>query len=192
MWKHSLLPAESSLTIAKICIHYLLFTAFETHPLNLSKNLEKKRSLDDYVTKHVFLDYAAKYWATHIQEIKMEEVPALLNSTLEVLDDRSNRLLTWFQVYWIGVNSSRELIENVTSLMVASYLGLSAAVGRLMETSADINAQGDLYGTALNAAAYRKHSRVVRMLLSAGAIVYLFESEFKDLLQVSAYCLISH
>jgi hypothetical protein len=76
--------------------------------------------------------------------------------------------------------------------MVASYLGLSAAVGRLMETNADINAQGDLYGTALNAAAYRKHDRVVSILLNAGAIVYLFGSEFTNLLQVSAYCIISH
>ncbi|KAF8536827.1 hypothetical protein BDD12DRAFT_933421 [Trichophaea hybrida] len=185
MWKHSLLPAESSLTIANICIDYLLFTAFETHPLNLSTNMERKINLDDYVTKHAFLDYAAKHWATHIQETEMEQDPELLNSTLEILDDgsRSSRLLTWFQVYWIGDNTSEKLIQNVTSLMVASYLGLSAAVRRLMEVSGDINAQGDLYGTALNAAAYRKHGRVVSMLLNAGGIVYLFESEFKNLLQ---------
>ncbi|KAF8532863.1 hypothetical protein BDD12DRAFT_901373 [Trichophaea hybrida] len=142
--------------------------------------------VDDYVTKHAFLDYAAKHWATHIQETKMEEDPELLNSALEVLDDGSNRLLTWFQVYWIGVNPSRKLIQNVTSLMVASYLGLSVAVERLMKTSADINAQGDLYGTALNAAAWRKHRRVVSMLLNAGAIVYLFGSEFKNLLQAAS------
>jgi len=182
MWKHSLLPAESSLTIANICIHYLLFTVFETHPLNLSTHWQTE-GVDDYVTRHAFLDYAAKHWAAHIQETKMEEDPELLNSALEVLDDGSNRLLTWFQVY----NPSERLIQNITSLMVASYLGLSAAVGRLMETSTDINAQGDLYGTALNAAAYRNHGRVVSMLLNAGAIVYLFGSEFKNLLQVSAY-----
>jgi len=186
MWKHSLLPAESSLTIANICIHYLLFTVFETHPLNLSTNMQTER-VDDYVTKHAFLDYVAKHWATHIQETNMEEDPELLHSVLEVLDDGSNRLLTWFQVYWIGVHP-HWLIQNVTSLMVASYFGLSAAVGRLMETNADINAQDDLYGTALNAAAYREHRRVVSMLLNAGAIVYLFTNEYKNLLQVSAYC----
>jgi hypothetical protein len=191
MWKHSLLPAESSLTIANICIHYLLFTVFETHPLNVSTNLQTER-VDDYVTKHAFLNYVAKHWATHIEETEMEEDPELLNSALAVLDDGSKRLLTWFQVYWIGVNPSRKMIQNVTSLMVASYLGLSAAVGRLMETSTDINAQGDLYGTALNAAAYRMHGTVVSMLLNEGAIVYLFGSEFKNLLHVSAYCLISY
>lgn len=191
VWKKSLLPMDSDLTVALICIRYLSFTVFETEPLVLSANertYETKSEVDSYTKKHVFLDYAAKHWTAHIHETEIGKEPEFFNSALDVLDSGSMRLLTWFQVYWIADNPYPELPQNFTGLMVASYLGLSAAVGRLIEKGADVNVRGDLHGSALNAAAFREHRSVVIMLLKAGAIVYLFGNEYRNILQVSGYC----
>jgi hypothetical protein len=191
VWKNSLLPMDSDLTVALICIRYLLFTVFETEPLVLSakkRTDEMMREVDSYTEKHVFLDYAAKHWTAHIQKTEIGKEPEFFNSALEVLDSGSMRLLTWFQVYWIADNPYTKYPHNVTSLMLASYLGLSAAVGRLIEKGADVNAWGDLHGSALNAAAIRNHRSVVIMLLEAGAIVYLFGKEYSNILQVSGHC----
>jgi hypothetical protein len=191
VWKNSLLPMDSDLTVALICIRYLLFTVFETEPLVLGDNertYEVGREVDSYTEKHVFLDYAAKHWTAHVQETEIGKEPEFFNSALEVLDSGSMRLLTWFQVYWIADNPYSNLPQDVTGLTVASYLGLSAAVGRLIEKGADVNVRGDLHGSALNAAAFRNHRSVVIMLLKAGAIAYLFGNEYSNILQVSGHC----
>ena len=191
VWKNSLLPMDSHLTVARICICYLLFTVFETDPLVLSDDwriYEDMSEVDSYNKKHVFLDYAAKHWTAHIQWTEIGKEPEFFNSALEILDSGSMRLLTWFKVYWSAFNPYEKFPQKVTDLIVASYFGLGAAVERLIEKGADVNARGDLYGSALNAAAFRKHRSVVIMLLEAGANVYLFGKEYRNILQVSGYC----
>ena len=210
-WKYSLCPIESSLTLAKSCIYYLLFTVFETHPLALSSNRpplftvfethslalssnrppqNTEQAIDRYTREHVFLDYASKHWATHVREAKIWEKPEFSSSALEVVDSGSKRLLTWFVVYQtaFGQHSIRcRYHRNVTSLAVASYIGHHEAVKQLLEKGAVVNDRDDLYGSALNAAAVGKHSSVVRLLLDRGAIVYLFGSEYRNILQVKRY-----
>jgi ankyrin repeat protein len=39
----------------------------------------------------------------------------------------------------------------------------------LLDTGAEVNAQGGAYGNALRAASYEGHKQVVKMLLDAGA-----------------------
>ncbi|KAF8536548.1 hypothetical protein BDD12DRAFT_918318 [Trichophaea hybrida] len=188
MWKHSLCPIESSLTLAKSCIYYLLFTVFETHPLVLSSTiptLESQQQIYRYTEEHVFLDYAAKHWATHVLEAKIWEEQEISSSALEVLDSGSRRLLTWFLVYQTAINHNFCYPKNVTSLTIASYIGHDAAVQQLIGKGADVNGRDDLYGSALNAAAISEHHNIVKMLLNRGAIIYLFGSEYKDLI---VYC----
>lgn len=187
-WKHSLCPVESNFTLARICIYYLLFTAFETQPLVMGSRMRGKkikREVDRYTREHTFLDYAARYWAVHFQESQIKGEQELLSPTLEILDTGSRRLLTWFQVYWYAGSHFDQCPQNLTGLMIASYLGLETAVRRLLEGGADINARGDLYGSALNAAAFSKRHGVVQMLLDKGAIVYLYGGKYKNLSQVS-------
>ncbi|KAF8241788.1 hypothetical protein K440DRAFT_480732, partial [Wilcoxina mikolae CBS 423.85] len=69
----------------------------------------------------------------------------------------------------------------------ASYIGHDAAVQQLIGKGADVNGRDDLYGSALNAAAINEHHSVVKMLLNRGATIYLFGSEYKDLLPVNRY-----
>ncbi|KAF8241787.1 hypothetical protein K440DRAFT_676974, partial [Wilcoxina mikolae CBS 423.85] len=182
MWKHSLCPIESSLTLAKSCIYYLLFTVFETHPLVLSSGFptgESRQEINRYTKEHVFLDYAAKHWATHVREAKIWEEQEVSGSALEVLDSGSRRLLTWFLVYQTAVNPDFYYPKNVTSLTIASYIGHDAAVQQLIGKGADVNGRDDLYGSALNAAAINEHHSIVKMLLNRGATIYLFGTHWK-------------
>jgi len=74
-WKNSLKSEESNLILAQICVWYLLFAVFESHPFiqkmasgdenlrwystSLDKNIGTK-GYDQYAAEHYFLDYAAQ------------------------------------------------------------------------------------------------------------------------------------
>jgi len=184
-WKQSLCPIESSLTLAKSCTYYLLFAVFETDPL-VPASSGNKTKIDRYAEEHVFLDYAAKHWATHTLEAKMWEGDEFSPSALEVLNGPA-RLLTWFLVYKTAVSGCSCNPKNATRLAVASYIGLDRAVELLIEKGDDVNGRHDLYDSALNAAAWREHSSIVKLLLNRGAIVYLFGREYRDILKVNSY-----
>ncbi|KAI9853440.1 MAG: hypothetical protein M1813_002224, partial [Trichoglossum hirsutum] len=114
-WKHSLEPTESNLVLAKICISYLLFPVFETHPLVI-RGRPIVEQVGRYTAQHDFLDYSAKHWAAHFRGAKIMDM-AVFESTLEVCNTQSKRFLTWFQVYWITVESYSEYSQNFTDLM---------------------------------------------------------------------------
>ena len=173
-WKYSLDPAESNLVLAKICISYLLFDIFESHPLVIDPNVERadlKKAVDQYTNGHDFLDYAANHWAVHFRGAKTEET-AMLESILEVCDTRSARFLTWFQVHWITIHSSSRCPQGFTELMVGSYFGHETVVRLLLDKGAAVDAKDDLAGrTPLSWAAARGHEAVARLLLDKGAAV---------------------
>jgi hypothetical protein len=186
MWKHSLSPIESNLTLANRCIYYLLFTVFETDPPVVSLGaMDTTLNIARYTREHVFLDYAATHWVTHVREAKIWEDPELARSALKVFDSASRRLLTWFLVHQTANDPYPKYPQNITGLAAASYIGCDAAVKQLIEKGTNVNVRDNLYGSALNAAAFRKHRSTVKMLLDKGAIVYLYETEYRNLLQVS-------
>ena len=182
-WKQSLCPVESNLTLAKSCIYYLLFTVFETRPLAPHRQWE----IDGFAKKHVFLDYAANNWAAHALEAGMWEEEELSTTALEVFKSGSGRLLTWFLVYQKAVDRRYFDFTIINSLAVASCIGHEKAVKLLIQKGEDINRGRSLYCNALNVAALRENRIVVKLLLNRGAIVYLYGSEFRNLLEVNGY-----
>jgi ankyrin repeat protein len=56
----------------------------------------------------------------------------------------------------------------------------------LLEAKADVNAQGGLYGNALQAASYRGHETVVRLLLEAKADVNAQGGDYGNALQAAS------
>jgi ankyrin repeat domain-containing protein 50 len=165
IWKHSLQPGESNLVLAKICISYLLFDAFERDPLVKEQVVYSKirERVERYTNKHDFLDYSAKHWATHFRETKVKE-KAILESTLEICDTGSKQFLTWFQVYWITVDSYSRPPQYFTNLMVGSYFGHEGVVKLLLEKGAELEAKDGEGRTQLSWAAVNGHEGVVKLL----------------------------
>ena len=96
VWKHSLEPRKSNFIMAKICISYLLFTVFESHPLVMGPKVDKydiRENVHHYTNGHDFLDYAAKHWDTGLREAKVTEA-ALLQLTVDICDTESERFQT--------------------------------------------------------------------------------------------------
>ena len=187
LWKHSLDPVESNLILAERCVWYLLFSVFENNPLVIvnswfgkgSKGTPVDEQVDRYTRGHDFLDYAAKHWAAHFQNAKIQEKAALLKSTLEVCDTRSKRFMTWFQVYWIDIKPYSPCPQNFTDLMVGSFFGHEAVVRLLLEKGANVDSKDSKYGrTPLLWAAKNGHEAVVKLLLEKGANVDSKDSEY--------------
>lgn len=76
--------------------------------------------------------------------------------------------------------------NDATPLMRAAEEGHISTARLLLLLGADVNAQGDEYGTALHAAALRGHGRVVEMLLTEGANVNAQGGRYGNALQAAA------
>jgi ankyrin repeat domain-containing protein 50 len=138
-WKHSLQPQESHRVLTEICMQHLLFTEFEAHPL------DEDAMPYQYVENHVFLDYSAKHWTTHLHKSHIKVGNATIQSILKLCDTNSERCLTWFRIYWTSTNT--DFPEMFTSLMIASYFGLTTVANLLLKLNGvDINCKDGTYG----------------------------------------------
>jgi hypothetical protein len=78
-WRQYLDPMESELLIAKVCVTYLMFTAFENGLIDDTRismdetwqHYDGERSLR--IENHGILNYAASFWATHLKRRKTEQ-----------------------------------------------------------------------------------------------------------------------
>ncbi|KAN0081030.1 hypothetical protein V8E54_004234 [Elaphomyces granulatus] len=159
-WRHSLRPADSHRVLTEICMRYLLFTEFEANPL------ENDTMLSQYNGSHVFLDYSARHWASHVCEshIGVDDDVAT-QSMLRLCDTSSKRCLTWFRIYWASTNT--DFPKGFTGLMIASYFGLAAVVKHLLELDGiDLNSKDGTYGrSAISWAAGNGFDIVVELLI---------------------------
>jgi ankyrin repeat protein len=151
-WKHTLVPEESNLIVARICLSYLLLDVFEQQPLLLddgSSHEDISSTVDGYMEQHAFLDYAANEWFTHLREAKTRGDSATLENALHVINTQSNKFLTWFQV--VSTTFDRGIRHRgVTELMVASYCGIPALVQLLLDRGEDIATKDKEGWTALH------------------------------------------
>jgi hypothetical protein len=186
-WKHSLERRESNLVLADICISYLLFDVFESHPLITDSKAgeEYSEKTFQYTKKHDFLDYAAKHWASHFRSAKIKEAK-LLKSVLDVCNPQSKRFLTWFQVFWITINPYSRPPQDLTDLTVGSFFGLGVVFQQLLEAKADVKAKNNSEQTALHWAARNGHEAVVRLLLEAKADVEAKDNDRQTALHCAA------
>jgi ankyrin repeat protein len=121
IWKSSLQPPESHRILCQICIWHLLFTEFETHPLEENLDENPDGNVSHYLRDHVFLDYSATNWAAHFRASGIEE-DAVIDSLRRICDASSRRCQTWFRIYWASIHMS--FPQDFTTLMIASYFGI--------------------------------------------------------------------
>ncbi|KAG5788225.1 hypothetical protein H9Q69_012706 [Fusarium xylarioides] len=160
IWKSSLQPPESHRILCQICIWHLLFTEFETHPLD--ESLDGKVS--HYLRDHVFLDYSATNWAAHFRASGIKE-DAVIESLRLICDASSKRCQTWFRVYWASIHTG--FPQDSTTLMIASYFGLEQIVRlQLRLEDVKVNSKDGTYQrSALSWASENGFDIVVELLI---------------------------
>ncbi|KAL6886916.1 ankyrin repeat-containing domain protein [Trichoderma evansii] len=153
-WKCSLKLQESHCVLAEICIWHLL------------AGLEMiSDSPAHHNWREIFLDYSAKYWASHFRQAPIETQSMMTKSILMICNVDSSCCKSWFSIYWTTTNI--KFPEGFTMLMMASYFGLNFAVSDLL-TMANIKLDtlDDTYQrSALSWAARKGFHRVSELLL---------------------------
>jgi ankyrin repeat domain-containing protein 50 len=160
-WKHSLRQRDSHRILAEICMRHLLFAELEACP--------QDAMLSQYLESHVFLDYSAEHWTTHLHEshIEVEHDNGTAESMLKLCDASSKRCRTWFRIYWTSTKTSN-FPESFTTLMIASYFGLATVMKRLLTRlgNIDLDDKDSTYGrSALSWAAGNGFDRAVKILI---------------------------
>ena len=164
-WKHSLRPCDSNLVLAKSCMTYILFTTFESNPWE-SSGIETYRRIVQYTHKHVFLEYAARCWAIHLQQAKPKEDSLVVNSALQLCSTLSDRYRTWFAVFWIDYTQAGIIYTGTTDLMIGCAIGLELIVKLLLERKdVDINAKDEDSRPALWYAMTVRQTKITKLLL---------------------------
>ncbi|KAI8710751.1 SesA domain-containing protein [Fusarium sp. LHS14.1] len=164
-WKSSLQLPESHRILCQICIWHLLFTEFETHPLD-----EKSGGkVSDYLHDHIFLDYSATNWAIHLRASDIEG-DAIKKSLLKICDAGSRRSQTWLRIYWASTHT--DVPQGFTTLMIASYFGLEQIVKHQLDMDeVEVDSRDGTYQrSALSWASENGFDGVVKLLMKGPKI----------------------
>ena len=172
-WKYSVTLRESNLTLAQICIWYLLFAVFDVEGLQLrpglrgTKKAPEESDIVSYSSEHLFLGYAAEHWAFHFRESYDGTDRELLEAvSFEICNAQSLRFANWFPVYWTRAKKNETHYPyDIKSIMVACHLGLDPVVLLLLQQEAEVDGLFSLGRTPLSWAAEAGNISVVRLLL---------------------------
>ena len=121
-------------------------------------------------------EYAAQHWIDHATFEGID--PAPLKLILQLFVPNSAAFTNWTGIYNIDT-SRRFFVRHISKhkagvplpLYYASLAGLQQVSTHLLETGADVNAQGGKYGDALQAASLEGHEMILALLTEKGAHV---------------------
>ncbi|KAH6892555.1 ankyrin repeat-containing domain protein, partial [Thelonectria olida] len=174
-WKWSLRPGDSNRMLAEVCIWYILFIG-EAYPIGPAKDLtrlDRETLLQQYTNKHIFFEYSAKQWATHVRSAEIADEETMRPLLMRICDTQWQGFMPWFGICWSEKASLywHSSPEDFTTLMVASFCGVLEVVRQLLKAS-----DTKLHATspsdnrsALSWAAERGHVDVVKLLLDKKA-----------------------
>jgi ankyrin repeat protein len=151
---------------------------------------ENKSSSDRDLEEFPLLQYACRFWHAHVITDQHATESSIFALIFKLFISDSG-LSSWLQVcrpdiVWQVPFSNRD-DGFALPLYYASYLGLHCVVKMLVDSGADVNAQGGDYGNALQAASYGGHDRVVQWLLEEEADVNAQGGHFGNALQAASF-----
>jgi ankyrin repeat protein len=205
---------DAQLHIARTCLTYLCFDAFQSGSCSADEEYEKR------LQEHQFLDYAAKHWGEHARKVEDDiagKVWKFLNSTslscaaqvmrvpIYKYEGYSKQDITTTPLHELAhfglaivaekIVSAPELIEVMANakdnrgdppLSLAATQGHCEMVKKLLDNKANVNAQGGCYSNALYAASREGHEQVVKTLLDRGADVNVQGRHYSNALQAAS------
>jgi ankyrin repeat protein len=176
--QYSMQEVECHNAITKGCLRYLTQVQ---QPLSF-----------DILDASALARYAAEFWNSHLRKTENEK-EKVSQLALEALLIEKPTCLTWTQLYdpdfpLEGPDLTKGIESIATPLYYAARLGLSTVTTMLLNQGADVNAQGGLYGNALQAASVGGHEAIVKMLLNRqpGADVNAQGGHFGNALQAAS------
>ncbi|KAJ7483010.1 hypothetical protein B0H11DRAFT_1723571, partial [Mycena galericulata] len=146
--------------ITRTCLAYLCYFD-ESHPL-------EEDNVDEFPLAH----YAAEFWPFHANRSKEES--GLVQPICDLLQPDGKQYITWIRLHdveepWHRPYWKRELDDVPQPLYFLALLGLADVLSAFLEIQGNVNTEGGLYGTALQAASAGGHKAIVVMLLDRGA-----------------------
>ena len=171
-------------TITRICLSYLSYLSHlkeersirePTVSFSLAKYVARSWTVSAKVRKLTvrfpLAKYSAQYWIDHAKSAETEE--KVQDSVLNFLGKRE-AYAVWGRLFDPERPEGEEPGPNrmtASPLYYISLSGLRRVAEMLLERKVDVNAQGGVYGTALQAASAKGHKAIVQMLLNKGADV---------------------
>jgi len=144
-WQHTLPSEDSNHILANACLSYLSLEEFGNDPLAMFAHDGISREVvDEYLNKYPFLDYAARHWADHFRDSQDRQME-FFELTQQICKTKSERFLTWLQVYWLNAQGQYDCPTDFTHLMIALWLGQEKVVERLLEGGGKISMLGANY-----------------------------------------------
>jgi hypothetical protein len=134
--------------------------------------------------------YSAEFWSSHLRKTGDEGEQAS-QLAMSLMAREKPAYLTWIQLHdpdrsWEGTNLEKSLDSVPMPLYYAALLGFSTVTRLLLDAGADVNAQGGLFGNALQAASLRGYEQIVKMLLDAGADFNAQGGDYGNALQAAS------
>lgn len=169
--------AAAKASITKICLSYLL-------------NLERNLSLPETRRAFPLAQYCARYWMDYAAEVENDD-KTVLKMILDFFLSTEKHYTTCYRLYcpdqpW-NDEPTYSYCTPALPLYYASFGGLKHTVVRLLERGVNINAEGHIYGSALQAASVRGHESIVRVLLENGADMDAYGGWYGNALQAASF-----
>jgi ankyrin repeat protein len=158
--------------IARSCVTYLLFDAFETGFCQTDDEFEARLRFN------VLYDYATQNWGHHAR-VASTEVERLTMNLLEneaSLSASSQAMIASSQAmiasrgHVIIHGYSQKAPRHMRGVHVAAYFGLREAITAILNCTQDPDPKNEHGRTPLSFAAEQGHSAVVQLLLAAGGV----------------------
>ena len=177
--QYSIREMPANISIAEVCLVYLL-------------QFDKTNCLTSQtIKKYPLVRYAAKYWTQHARAVE-GDTEAMHQLIMQLFWSKREAYVNWVQLFdpdkpWREREITRGLKRVASPLYYASLAGLIEPVRLLLEKGADVNAQGGVYGSALQAALSGGHDQIVQRLLEKGADVNAQGGYYGSTLQAASY-----
>ncbi|KAK8064712.1 hypothetical protein PG994_007350 [Apiospora phragmitis] len=171
---NDLQETAARLSIMTVCLSYLLDMGY---PYTISGARQQ----------YPMAQYSTRYWAQNAAVIEGSDKQVAI-----VKEYFSHWTAFEFGYRLYRPDRSREeepddYKEPVTCLYYATVYGLFHSAKELLETGAEVNAQGGNFGNALQAASLGGHEAIVRLLLEKGAEVNAQGRHYGNALQAALY-----
>ena len=158
--------SNGDLTLARTCLTYVSFKAFETGPCSgQNESVDfKQRTL-----QYPLLEYACSGWGLHASLAQQQK--ELTTQILEFLTSKPH-LDSAVQALWYSDSSSVadwDVKSGVSPLHLAAYCGLAEVTSKLLKAGNPVDCRDSLSTTPLMYATSGGYTSVVQLLLREGA-----------------------